>query len=82
MSKKANLCEECKFFKIIEAPVAEFDHIDGSICMFNVICKLGHKIRYYNPKHMNDDNFGWKRRCDDFRKEKKCQPGHVDDVPR
>ena len=30
-------------------------------------CELGHKPRFYQPTHEGDKNWGWKRRCEDFK---------------
>ena len=30
-------------------------------------CAKGHKPRFYMPRNYSDIDYGWKRRCDDFR---------------
>ena len=32
-------------------------------------CKLGHKPRWYQPKGPMDDDWGHKRRCEDFKED-------------
>ena len=34
-------------------------------------CALDHKPRWYSPKGPMDFNYGWKRRCADFKELKK-----------
>ena len=38
---------------------------DASIGAFD--CTVGHKPRFYKPRHSNDTEWGWKRKCKDFR---------------
>lgn len=33
----------------------------------NAVCKLKHKPRFYFPVGIRDNNWGWKRRCEDFK---------------
>lgn len=34
-------------------------------------CELDHKPRWYSPKGPLDLNYGWKRRCADFKEQSK-----------
>lgn len=56
MSKKAHYCDECIYHHFPK----------GDLSRNYLECKKGHKPRFYNPRTMDGD-FGWKRRCDDFK---------------
>lgn len=56
MTTKARHCEECKHFDSTWAATAA-----------NVVCKLKHKPRFYQPTRIMDNNWGWKRKCEDFK---------------
>lgn len=60
MSKKASLCVECKH----ETTYGEWMRYDG------LVCKLGHKPRFYMPKNGNphDPRAGWRRVCEDYQR--------------
>lgn len=36
---------------------------------YRFTCDKGHRPRYYQPKGPMDENYGYKRRCDDYREE-------------
>lgn len=53
---KAKHCDECKYFKkTIVSPLTP--------------CKLRHKPRWYSPKGAGDTDYGYKRKCDDYKKD-------------
>lgn len=58
---KTRHCDECSNFK------NTLDH-EGSD--FLTWCSVGHRPRFYNPRSYNDENFGWKRKCGDFKAKK------------
>jgi len=51
---KTQHCDECKHFNDEDVPGAR-------------VCEKNHKPRWYSPKGTLDQNYGWKRKCDDFR---------------
>jgi len=58
MSRAANYCEDCRHSSIT-------DETGKS----TLICKHGHKPKFYVPKtHTDaiDGNYGWKRKCEDY----------------
>jgi hypothetical protein len=51
---KAKDCLECAhLYRLFKADI-------------NVYCAKGHKPRFYHPRNELDQDWGWKRRCDDF----------------
>ena len=50
---KARQCADCEHFEF-KWPYEEAE------------CFMGHKPRFYQPRNPNDDDWGWKRRCEDF----------------
>lgn len=53
MSTTTKNCEEC----------ANHRCVVGN----ELACALDHKPRWFSPKGTLDQNYGWKRKCDDFR---------------
>jgi len=53
MSIKTRHCDEC----------ANHRPVLGN----ELACVLDHKPRWFAPKSVLDQNYGWKRRCEDFR---------------
>ena len=45
-------CDECKHHR--------------SVVGNELACALDHKPRWFSPKGVLDQNYGWKRRCEDF----------------
>ena len=33
----------------------------------DLVCEAGHKPRFYKPKSPTDFDWGWKRKCEDFK---------------
>ena len=58
-------CEECSHFT--------FPKYFGSTLMIKAECNQKHKVRFYNPKANNymDDDYGWKKKCGDFKLSKR-----------
>ena len=52
MSEKAKHCEDCNHFRYGYSE----EHL----------CAKGNHPRFYKLKSIFDDDFGWKRRCEDF----------------
>ncbi len=64
MTARAKRCEECKFWKWV--PWTSFDGLShGWIPVEG--CGKGHHPRFYNPRHEGDAEWGWRRRCSDFK---------------
>jgi hypothetical protein len=57
MKPQAKQCDECRH--------SGWDSVKGT-----VTCAKGHKPRFYQPRHMGDELWGWKRRCDEFEERK------------
>ena len=55
MTKKAQYCQDCKHFRIV-----------GRDDDYTYHCLFGHHPRFYRPISPVDNDFGWKRRCDEF----------------
>lgn len=55
---KAKHCDECR-------------HFDQPTALTRPPCAIGNKPRFYKPKHGRDDDWGWKRKCNDFEEVKK-----------
>ena len=53
MSTTTKNCEECAHHRAVLGN--------------ELACALDHKPRWYSPKGTLDQNYGWKRKCDDFR---------------
>ena len=53
MTTKTRHCDECAHFTRYQTP--------------GTVCKLKHKPRFYQPTRIMDNNWGWKRRCEDFK---------------
>ena len=58
---KARFCDECKHHVAEEAVFT-----DGLLT-----CTLGHKPRFFKPRHINDSRWGWKCACVDFEQREK-----------
>ena len=58
---KAKFCDECRHHVAEEAAVT-----DGRWTTFVLACTLGHKPRFFKPRHIEDSRWGWKRACADF----------------
>ena len=67
MTTKTRHCEECW-------------HMDRRIEALdaNAVCKLKHKPRFYQPARIMDNNWGWKRRCEDFKERENGHPARHD----
>ena len=63
---KARFCDECKHHVAEEAVFT-----DGRWTTCVLTCTLGHKPRFFKPKHINDSRWGWKRACADFEQREK-----------
>lgn len=60
---KAKHCDECQHMKVEEAR-----QVVPDLWVTDVIrCAKGHSPRFYMPRNYSDTDYGWKRRCDDFR---------------
>lgn len=57
-------CDECSRFRYQYS----LDRVFGG-----ARCSLGHKVRFFKPKSNNymDDDYGWKRKCGDFKMSKR-----------
>ena len=64
---KARFCDECKYHVAEEAVFT-----DGRWTTCVLTCTLGHKPRFFKPKHINDSRWGWKRACADFEQREKA----------
>ncbi len=53
MSTTTKNCEECSNHRAVLGN--------------ELACALDHKPRWFSPKGTLDQNYGWKRKCDDFR---------------
>jgi hypothetical protein len=53
--KKARNCADCDHFRFVGTLQDACE------------CSKGHRPRFYNPRSPNDPDWGWKRRCDDFK---------------
>ncbi len=47
-------------------------HCDGCthcymVQILGMTCEKGHKPRFYMPKHPNCNEWGWKRKCSDYK---------------
>jgi len=51
---KARHCDECRYWQNPKS-------------VKHSGCDKGHRPRFYVPKRPNDLDWGWKRRCEDFR---------------
>lgn len=49
---KARHCDECHWFAR-----ESYEHV----------CRKQHYPRFYKPKHPRDMDWGWKRKCEDFK---------------
>ena len=56
---KAKHCDECKHF----APYRPIGSTE------KVVCWRGHRPRFYTPKGAGDTDYGYKRKCDDYKKD-------------
>lgn len=60
---KAKQCDECEHMKVDEARM-----VLPNVWVADVIqCAKNHKPRFYMPKSYLDFDYGWKRRCEDFK---------------
>ena len=62
-------CEDCKYFVFPRLGfLLDCDDTPAR-------CKKGKKVRFYNPKTNNymDDDYGWKKKCGDFKLSKRVQ---------
>lgn len=50
---KTRHCDECRFHKVV---------IGNELA-----CEYDHKPRWYSPKSPMDQNYGWKRKCAEYR---------------
>ena len=55
MTAKTRHCDECKRYTL--------HRIDDT----RTPCSLGHRPRFYQPTRIVDNNWGWKRRCEDYK---------------
>lgn len=53
---KARQCDECKWYANNAT-----DHV----------CRKQHFPRFYKPRSPMDQNWGWKRKCDDYEEQMK-----------
>ena len=57
MGVKTHHCEECTYHRAVLGN--------------ELACAYDHKPRWFSPKGPLDQNYGWKRKCEDFRELKK-----------
>jgi hypothetical protein len=53
MKKKTRKCDDYSH--------GHWNPVNGTL-----ICAKGHKPRFYKPLYVGDDNWGWKRRCENY----------------
>jgi len=58
MTLKTRHCEECRYFSCVFDMASSHD-VDAT-------CTKGHRLRFYKPRSITDDDYGYKRRCEDF----------------
>lgn len=58
---KAQNCDFCQHFDFGEAKDSE-----PFAWIRKPSCAKGHKVRFYMPKWPMDQDYGWKRRCEEF----------------
>lgn len=58
---KAQACDFCQHFDFGENSESE-----PFVWIRKPGCTKGHKVRFYLPRSPMDQDWGWKRRCDDF----------------
>ena len=56
---KTRHCDECEHYDLVVG--TNYGGKDDKHC------KLGHKPRWFNPKSPMDDDWGHKRKCEDFK---------------
>ena len=59
---KAKHCDACQHGIVEEAIL-----IGGRWKTCVLTCSLGHKPRFFKPKNAGDYEYGWKRRCEDYK---------------
>ena len=66
MTTKTRYCDECAHRRLYSEGAAE-----------SPPCELGHKPRFYKPyEYQHDYNWGWKRRCEDFKEKRDDHPAN------
>lgn len=60
---KTQFCDECKYFDTL---VSFEEFMNGEF--HKTPCTRGLKPRFYKPRDMDDNFWGWKRKCADFQK--------------
>lgn len=63
---KTKHCDDCKFQGDLGHPVIPGDDYTNYVKE----CGKGHKPRFYKPKGPTDYEYGFKRRCADFKADK------------
>ena len=54
---KASHCDECRFFNPWRAAIPAPSNL----------CQNGHRPRFYLPRNPLDQDYGWKRKCPDYK---------------
>ena len=61
---KAKHCDTCHN-KVVEEAI-----LTGGQWKTRVLtCALGHKPRFFKPRYIHDYEWGWKRKCEDYKQE-------------
>ena len=59
---RAKHCDTCHN-KVVEEAI-----LTGGQWKTRVLtCALGHKPRFFKPRYINDYEWGWKRKCEDYK---------------
>ena len=64
MTTKTRYCDECSNYDERKSRVSENP------------CGIGHKPRFYRQRVGWSPDWGWKRRCEDFKEKRDDHPAH------